>query len=440
MKARLLTWTEVGLWVLAVATALAFVAIRLRNWEPILQMEQTDYAVYYQAARASRVDATALFHIERWHDLTGLTLPIVGPFPYTPTLVLLFWPLSYLPYSQSQQVWLLINVLLMAATFLILWWGAADRRLGLLGALLWLLLPANLDTAYLGNINLLLTLGVTLGVWAYARPGRAWQFLGGISIGGAASLKYFPLGLLIMAAWDRRWRFGLGLAAGFLLFTFVGLSIVGWAAYDEWLRMLLYYGRELAPPGGTIMENQSLFGFFQKLAYGGNVGLTFHEAPLGDLSFQPLLSTPAARVSALTIALLLGGSTLYALWRMERRHPLAAAIAWTLVLVNMVMLSPISWKPYVTIIAPIFPALLLMRQEVSPAWRMLVPLGYLIVLVQRGYVFWLPYIPLLALSSIMVFAYLAWWAVGMRCAWQVRPAPNGRAARTVAESAIAEQG
>jgi hypothetical protein len=44
------------LWLVAIAGALAFVAVKLRNWEPIPQMEQTDYAVYYLAAVASRID------------------------------------------------------------------------------------------------------------------------------------------------------------------------------------------------------------------------------------------------------------------------------------------------------------------------------------------------------------------------------------------------
>jgi hypothetical protein len=54
------------LWLVAIAGALAFVAVKLRNWEPIPQMEQTDYAVYYQAAAASRIDpARRSFGTER---------------------------------------------------------------------------------------------------------------------------------------------------------------------------------------------------------------------------------------------------------------------------------------------------------------------------------------------------------------------------------------
>jgi hypothetical protein len=419
---RWLTYLEYVLWFVAIAGALAFVAVKLRNWEPIPEMEQTDYAVYYQAAVASRIDPTSLFHIERWPALTGLDLPIVGPFPYTPTLVLLFWPLSELPYAQSQQVWLLLNVLLVLATFLILWRGAVNRRLGLLGALLWLILPGNFDTVYLGNNSLILTLGITIGVWAYSRRSQWTQFWGGAAIGVAASLKYFPLGLLLMALWERRWRFGAGILLGFLLFIFIGLAIVGWAAYDEWARMLLHYGTEFAPPGGGVIENQSIFGFWQKFAYAGDLGLSVHEVPLGQVSFQTLLDAQVARGLAVATALLVGGTTLYALWRMKRRDELAVTVAWTLVLLNMVMISPVSWKPYVAIIAPVYPALLLMRGHLSPGWRLLLPFGYILVIAQRGHVYWLPYVPIFALTSVMLFAYLAWWLFAMRLAWRLQDA------------------
>jgi hypothetical protein len=417
---RWLTYLEYVLWFVAIAGALAFVAVKLRNWEPIPEMEQTDYAVYYQAAVASRIDPTSLFHIERWPALTGLDLPIVGPFPYTPTLVLLFWPLSELPYAQSQQVWLLLNVLLVLATFLILWRGAVNRRLGLLGALLWLILPGNFDTVYLGNNSLILTLGITIGVWAYSRRRHWTQFWGGAAIGVAASLKYFPLGLLLMALWDRRWRFGAGILLGFLVFIFVGLGIVGWAAYDEWARMLLYYGTEFAPPGGGIIENQSIFGFWQKFAYTGDFGLAVHEVPLGQLTIDALLDGQVARIIAIIMALLVGSTTLYALWRMKQRNDLAVAVAWSLVLLNMVMISPISWKPYVAIIAPVYPALLLMRRHLHPGWRLLLPAGYIFVIAQRGHVYWLPYLPIFALTSAVLFGYLAWWLCAMRLAWRLR--------------------
>ena len=421
----LFTFVEYTLWFIAVAGALAFVAVKLRNWEPIAEMDQTDYAVYYQAAVASRIDPTSLFHNERWPELTGLDLPIVGPFPYTPTLVLLFWPLSTFPYAQSQQLWLLFNVLLVSATFLILWRGAVDRRIGLLGALLWLILPGNFDTVYLGNNSLILTLGITIGVWAYSQRGKWTQAWGGAAIGVAASLKYFPLGLLLMALWDRRWRFGVGILAGFFVFIFVGLGIVGWAAYEDWARMLLYYGTEFAPPGGGVIENQSIFGFWQKFVYSGDFGLAVHEMALGQVSFGALLDAQVARMLAVATAVLVGGMTLYALWRMKRRDDLAIAVAWTLMLLNMVMISPISWKPYVAIIAPVYPALLLIRRHLAPGWRLLAPLGYIIVIMQRGYVYWLHYVPIFALTSIILFAYLAWWLFSMRLAWDLCDAEPG---------------
>jgi uncharacterized membrane protein YkvI len=105
----------------------------------------------------------------------------------------------------------------------------------------------------------------------------------------------------------------------------------------------------------------------------GDFGLAVHEVPLGQLTIQALLDTQVARIMAVAMALLVGSTTLYALWRMKRRDDLAVAAAWTLVLLNMVMISPVSWKPYVAIIAPVYPALLLMRGHLHPRWRCCCP-------------------------------------------------------------------
>jgi hypothetical protein len=125
---------------------------------------------------------------------------------------------------------------------------------------------------------------------------------------------------------------------------------------------------------------------------------------------------------AIASAVSIGGVTLLALWRIKRRDALAITVAWTLMLLNMVMISPVSSPLYVAIIAPVYPALLLMRRHLQPGWRLLVPLGYILVIAQRGHVYWLPYLPIFALTSVMLFGYLAWWLFAMRLAWRLRAA------------------
>ena len=61
-------------------------------------------------------------------------------------------------------------------------------------------------------------------------------------------------------------------------------------------------------------------------------------------------------------------------------------------------------------------------EETESGWRLLLPIGYILVIAQRGHVYWLPYLPIFALTSVMLFAYLAWWLFAMRLAWRLRAA------------------
>lgn len=147
---------ELALWALVVLLCATFLLVKLRNWEPLDRMPQDDFATYYTAAVASTVEPAALCHHERWLALTGLSLRLGGPFPYAPAAALLFTPFVGMPYPQA-------GIGLVAAIFGLLWWHGR-RELSLrLGTLLWLLMPATVDTLYLGNINLVMALFITLG-------------------------------------------------------------------------------------------------------------------------------------------------------------------------------------------------------------------------------------------------------------------------------------
>ena len=75
---------EAGLWALVVAGCLAFLAVKLRNWEPLDRMPQDDFAMLYTAATVAQLDPGLLYQPERWNVLTGLDLRLPGPFPYAP--------------------------------------------------------------------------------------------------------------------------------------------------------------------------------------------------------------------------------------------------------------------------------------------------------------------------------------------------------------------
>ena len=124
-----------------------------------------------------------------------------GPFPYAPTIAMLYAPFTGPPYPQAGILWLVVDLALVVAILSLLAWYAwrrRDRAL-LLGAGLWLLLPATADTVYLGNINLVMALLITLAYISFGSPLALVEALSGFAIGVVASIKPYPLGLAILS-------------------------------------------------------------------------------------------------------------------------------------------------------------------------------------------------------------------------------------------------
>ncbi len=82
------------------------------------------------------------------------------------------------------------------------------------------------------------------------------------------------------------------------------------------------------------------------------------------------------------------------------------------------MLAPVSWSMYVMLAPPLHPGVLVARRMSAPAWRLLFPVGYLFILLQRGYPLWLPAVPVMALTSTVLAGITCWWIALLRLARQ----------------------
>ena len=409
---------EAGLWVLVVAGSLAFLGIKLRNWEPLDKMPQDDFAAMYIGAKVAQIDPVQLYHPEQWHALTGSDLHLPGPFPYAPTVAIPFFSLTSLPYPQAGIWWLVADIGIVAIIVALLAWYAWRRRnwAPFLGAGLWLLLPATADNVYLGNINLVIALLITLAYLLFGSPRALLEALSGFAVGVAASIKPNPLLLAVLAPWARRWWFLAGMAVGLPTALFLGVVRLGVGVYGAYAEMLRAYYVNLAPPGASILQNQSLMALAQKLAYSGSLELRVHEQAAGVVAVSPLLDVTLARPFGLLLSLVVAGLTVWALWHLNPREWIGQTLGWTLLLAAMLMVPPLSWSLYVMQVPPLHGGLLVARRELSPGWRLLLPLGYLLILVQRGYALWLPYLPVLALTSAGLAGVALWWVAVMRLA------------------------
>lgn len=247
------------------------------------------------------------------------------PNPHPPVLALLGLPLTVLPFPAAVALWLIINIALLI----------------LVGHWLGLSVPATLPLAawpplwcmlYIGQFELLILVLAMLG-WRAARAQRDWQ--AGFWLGVAASIKLYPVFLLVPYLVRRRGR--LLLAAGLVLAaTQLGnLLVVGPSGYVR------YYGEILPAVSGLYTRyglNSAPYGALLRL-FGGATDVA------------AVIPAPGV-VAPLTIA-----CSLFALLALVTLEPESAPVA---LLVGL----PSVWYYYAVLAVPQIAALLRCRR-----WR-----------------------------------------------------------------------
>ncbi len=417
------TILEYALWGLGVCVALAFVVIKVRAWGVMDAPEQKDLAVYYMGGRVSLVSPAELYRPDRyaprsWAEHLGADA--AGPanvYNYAPTFALLMRPLARLPYAQARRIWFWGSVvaLVVAGSGLYL---LGRRWLGPIGGAsavgLWLLMPATLDTLYHGQVNAFLALLVTLAALGLYAFNPRWHFVGGMLAGLTAGIKFFLLSLFALSLFDKGWRYAFGFVLAVLIFVVVGLAAFPLATWFDPQQGFIGTAGSHPALSEALVQNQSLFGFWRKLSAEGTVPLILQGQPLGEIVARPLISASLANALMYAGAAAIVSLSLWSLWRLSRRAADGLAPAWGVIFCAALIVFPLVWPHYMTIAVPLFPALLALRKRLSYKWRLLLPLGYLLIVAERGKMLWLPRFQHLALSSPMLFGLFLWGLVLVR--------------------------
>ncbi len=380
-------WIELILWSVALLIALAFVAIKVRAWGGVLDApEQGDFESYYLAARVAMLSPADLYRTDAYARVLNADVHPAA-YLYAPTYAWLMQPLAQLPYEIARRIWFWASVVALLISCALLLKLSRTTQTGLMAVALFVLLPSTLDVLFLGQVDLYLTLLLTLAVVALCVSGRARQLLGGIALGIAGAIKFFPLALLLMACWKRKSWFGIGAVVGVFAFMLAGV---------------------LVPPGWGITANESIFAFWRKLSEETPVPLILQGSARGELLPSALPPAWLTNAAAYLTAFLLAFVSLLAWWRLRGRESdgLNASALWLLL---ALMVAPVTWWHYATISAPMFPALIALRAQLIPSLRVLIPAGYMLMVAQRGMMLWLPLVAIHATSSLMLFGFLLWW-------------------------------
>jgi hypothetical protein len=280
---------------------------------------------------------------------------------HPPTSVLLVVPLAGLAYSDAFLAWALVSLAALGLSVVLI---VRQLPLGLTAwsvlPLLALLLLCNPFRQHLnqGQLNLVILLLLT-AAWAAERSGR--PVTAGALVGTATAVKLFPGFVFLYFVARRQGRALVAGAATVLVLTGLTVLVLGPDAYRDYITVALPNLEQYR----VWWPNLSLAGFWHKL---------FNSA---GSKVVPLWQNPAlAWTATLLSALAVTGLTAWAAWRSRSRPE--CDLAFALVVEAMLLVSPITWDHYFTILfLPLFVvwhALTALGRPRLPFWILLAAL------------------------------------------------------------------
>jgi alpha-1,2-mannosyltransferase len=320
-----------------------------------------DTLTYFLMAKA------ILAGINPYLPLNELSLRFVGsasdlthPAPTTTTMALLFIPLTLFGYNNSVVIWLIIELLLLAAIAYLLpflWNGKKNIFVSIL--LFFLLLawyPVMVDLL-LGQLSILLTFLLLIGLLVL-RKGH--KVLGGVLLGVSVAIKMITWPLIVYFVFKKDWRTVISSILTILGFNIVTLFIIG---INPMLEYYLQISTQVSAIYQGFLKNYSLW----------SIGYRFFKGtgPMGDgyISAPPLISLPhiAPFVSAgLAVAFLVIGL----IWAMRCKD---LDIAYSIMICVLIAISPIAWDHYyVMLIISLVVLLHNLYEHSFPTWPTLI--------------------------------------------------------------------
>ena len=318
---------------------------------------ERDILQEYLLAKASLAGINPYLPLNQLADIFIGNFPyLFHPSPYPPFVAILFIPLTILSIKQVIITWFIIEMLCLmsiAVMTIYLWKGRIDLIWGIFSfffLLAWY--PVYVDLLY-GQLTIFLTT-LLLGTLLALRKDK--KILAGILTGLTIAIKMFTWPLLLYFAAKKDWR---ALISGCL--TAIGLNLIGISVIG--IGPVMEYYSKVSNQVFTIyhsfLKNYSLW----------SVGFRFFEGakPVGEryVYAPPLLYLPqiAPYVSAgLVFIFLITGL----IWANKSKN---LEIAFSILILVMVAISPISWDHYyvVTIIS-LAVLLLALSRAAFPTW------------------------------------------------------------------------
>jgi hypothetical protein len=289
----------------------------------------------------------------------------VFPYLYPPPSLLGFYPFALLPYSKARGIMVAVNVacvLYFLYLFLVKTVGFSLRQLATewlpIGIVIYVLMNQGvIRTIDHGQINLIVLVLVCM-TWYAAKRG-AGAVAVALPLAVAIGFKTYPILLLPLLIFRRRYAAAAAVLGFLALFTAVAYGVLPREVWGDWVRNVLPtggYGKVpfnlFSPAAGS---NQSINGFTSRLFLPNE--------------FYPV-AFPSPRMAALSATLLSGIVVLVTLgfcWWSARRQPdfaprpggvgpahriEAIDVEWSLGLAMTFLVAPLSWHHHLVFVLP----------------------------------------------------------------------------------------
>lgn len=242
-------------------------------------------SAHYQSANLQRDGVVNVYERTNYEGPNGepkfINSFVMDVFLYPPPMLLL--SRSALALSNDFAVWRAVwfglegAMVALALIAIAMWIGGREgRRAALLAPLVWLSIPTLLTLQY-GNLHLA---AIAVAMFAMLAFERGRPAVGGALLGALTLCKIFPGILLLLLVFQRRWR-SVAWTAGFaLVMVITAVAVLGRAPFDA---LFSYQLPRLASGAAfesifahpdAIADNQSVYGFVQKLSLLGMPGMS----------------------------------------------------------------------------------------------------------------------------------------------------------------------
>jgi len=267
--------------------------------------------------------------------------------------------LSSLSVFTAFEVWLLANLLLLAvAVFALLRAHGRSLMDGRPGTLLFLaialLFQPAIDTLQYGQVDIVILAGVALAYLALRSGRPGWS---GFPLAIATLLKLYPAVLVIYLALKREWRALVSFVVSLVALIVVSIPFLGLGPWSSYLTEVL----PRSGGGTTWVENQSFVGFLGRL-------LT-DRIELEDFPANPALQAQIVGIGGYVWAAALLGISCWFARKRSTRQSTDYALGFALFAVVSVLVLPVAWYHYVTLMLLPVGIILFSLEESVLSWR-----------------------------------------------------------------------